>query len=75
MTTDSMAINQNDTAFKRQTYILRLWQTRSDEMYWRGTVQNVYTGDMAPFRRLSELLVYMENETAVLRGEDDQGLN
>ena len=44
-------------------YLLRLWR-EGDELSWRATLKNAHTGETQGFADVSQLLQFLEEQTA-----------
>jgi hypothetical protein len=51
------------------SYLLRLWQAQSQEgLVWRASLEHASTGERQGFASLADLLAFLEQATAAVRG-------
>ena len=56
------------------SYLLRLWQTERDgALIWCASLESPTTGERHGFVELAELTAFLEQETAPLKNEAQQG--
>lgn len=66
-------VTENATNY--QSYLLRLWQEQP-HLPWRGTAQNVQTGEVIPFADVEKLFAYLSSQltrTIAPRQPDSDG--
>ena len=73
-------MSDEQTARQGGSFIVRIWWEHSggdcqDAHQWRGWIQHVRTGNQTPFRSMSDLTHFIEEELGILPStEEAQGL-
>ncbi|MBN1660741.1 MAG: hypothetical protein JXA93_20260 [Anaerolineae bacterium] len=60
-------------AASRHAFVVRIWR-EAGSPNWRGSVQQVSSGQAASFDSLDKLLVFLEQQIAGLADQDGPGL-
>jgi hypothetical protein len=45
------------------SYLLRLWRVRDDGINWRASLEDVQTGELQGFARLTDLIEFLQEVT------------
>ena len=61
-------VTENATSY--QSYLIRLWQEHP-HLPWRGTAQNVQSGEVIPFADVDKLFTYLSAQLSLVLPTSD----